>query len=443
MALLVATSLVLAGCTALVLGCWQLYRRRVRPRLARGSSHARWKKLGYAFVVGGLCLGWANAGTRLAYYRAPAGGRAEWHDSHGQAYLLVEASTPHELGYLTGRELGDRVLALRLALMVSAPVLGTSYGALIRLSRAYLPFIPSAHQAEMRGIAEGATRATGFLVTFDDVLAQNMFLDVFNGQVLPARAVGMGCTGIGAVNPNGSVLVGQTLDFNQAYQASQAFVLHRLPGKPAVFSYRLGGHLNLPMGKNEQGVSACVNLVQTRVVGNICQPLFSRTREAFEAASSAREMGEIFAGPGPVPTHASFAWNFLVADASEILAMQTLPANATATSPASDPGQRSNASVQFPQRVVRTNTFVQPEWQALLLDANYSKARQDLAETLLAGALEDTQFTTEDLLGILRTEPTICRSGCAPEDVVTIAYFSSAFFGTGRPTDRPPGVVPV
>ena len=232
------------------------------------TSPHRSKKI---FMVIFICLGCVlslNLGTRI-YFKDKVIGSAEWRTSNSQSYLYIDAEDSYSLGYLTGVKLWQEIWALKLLLYTLAPLYHSSYSQLNEMAKNYIPFIPTEMLDEMRGITHGASYASGFYISFEDILIQNVWYDVFYGRILPDSPGPMGCTAVGAVNADNTTTIGQNFDLNPPFYSTLSFVLHKLGDKPAIFGLRLGGGLNLPMAKNELNVSVLVTLVQSNVYANI------------------------------------------------------------------------------------------------------------------------------------------------------------------------------
>lgn len=401
----------------------------------------------YLLVVALVPTILVNGITRLAFYRSVRG-TAQWRQSGPQAYLRVEAQDHYSLGYLEGKMLAHRV--------VNAEVLLSTIvtGEYREMAREFLQFIPKEYAEEMRGIADGATHATGWIVTFEDVLLQNVFVELYYGRILPAKhghsgggndvegdttsvesaqagvaPLQLGCTVVGGPGPGGVPTVGQNFDFvnvvndegplENGWLPSLAFVLHQLPGKPAVFDLRLGGMLALPCGKNSLGVTALINYVSCKLSSNASVPITVRTRQAWEAAGSAQEFLDVLVAS---PHTASF--NYLLADSDEIIGLQAHPA-----------GYR----VQHNATIVHTNRYVYADWnEEFFAGGDYALTRQAHAEWLLGQAIvDDGVLDHGELLAILGNgtdgagpESAIDRTG-GVMDSATVAFFTSEAFGLG------------
>ena len=80
---------------------------------------------------------------------------------------------------------------------------------------------------------------------------------------------------------------------------------------------------------------------------------------------------------------------------------------------------------------VRTNRYLDPNWQDKLADPEYSKDRQEYAEELIEEEYEDNKLTNEELLKILGDEPIICRNGEGLFTMETAAFITTESFGLG------------
>ena len=98
-----------------------------------------------------------------------------------------------------------------------------------------------------------------------------------------------------------------------------------------------------------------VNLVQTKVVAPLVTPLCVLVREGLARETSVNGMyNRLFPN-----NKSSYSRNFIIANQSALLAVQSLPNNQTI--------------VPSTSTVVQSNTFSDPYWQTSLLDPEYSK----------------------------------------------------------------------
>ncbi len=410
-------------------------RRKIRNE-SEGTSarvpvkHPRLKKIKrglLVFLVGGLILFSSfYVSNRVAFARS-VGGSARWIQTGGQSYLYIEADTPYNLGYHTGVQLSNQIVTLQTLLFTMALLQGYNYFEMQTLASEYLPFIPDQYQQELQGTADGATGQSGLLVTFADVLLQAVFFDLFYGRITPSQQVKpatLGCTTLAANNSDGQIILGQNVDLVKLFAPVGSFVLHKLGNDPLVFTYRYGASPAMPIGKNEYNVTLTLNLVQTNVVAPVTTPAFVLTREGLAHSTTGADLYQTLL----FSTSSSFGRNFVIADDVQIIAAQVAPTNHTTEYPATT--------------VVRTNTFLDPYWQAMLSNPTYSKERQIYAEGTIAGNYTDGNLSNDELLSILGDAPVICRDEEGSTGTATVAFMTRHSFGIGT-TNGAIGVVPI
>lgn len=367
-----------------------------------------------------------NISNRLAFLRIGISGHSKWCDSNGQMYLYVEADNHYDLGYQTGYALSDKILAMKALLLICSSSYGLSYFDIEKICNEYDSYIPENYKQEILGMSEGATAGCGFLISYTDILVQSVFIEALYGKHIPAELSfksDFGCTALGAINNDGSILVGQNMDLIKPMGSLQSFVLNKLGNDPLVFTHRLGGGTS-PMGKNEYGLVLTVNLVQTKEVAPYTIPTFVLVREGLVKEKSIEGLYNIL-----FPNNSSsYSHNFIIANSSSILAVQSLPHNQTKTYPTNT--------------IVFTNTFLNPFWQDTLLDPQYSKERQSYTEALLLEAYEDNKLTEEELIKILGDEPIICRNENGFFSMGTISFMTFNSFGIGTPNGHR-GLIPI
>jgi hypothetical protein len=367
-------------------------------------------------------------GIRIANFHQVSG-YAEWRSSNSQSYLYVEAPTNFELGYLTGQKLADKILQLKLFLMIAAPKYQTDYQSLLNQANSYLPFIPAQHQEEFQGLAAGSSNELGLIITFQDILLQNCWLDITYGQLLPKSYNPVGCTALGLVQANGSVIMAQNFDFIQSFAPTLSFVYHKLGSNPGIFSLRFGAGLDLPIGCNTNNVTVLTTVVRSTQIAPISMPVCSRARLSFEQATDMSSFYQTFFGSTPINTNqnVSVSFNLIIGDSTHLMGVESLPLM-----------QQINDS----KVIVKTNTYSVPDWQQYLEDKNYSKDRQSLAEQLLTSLSIKSQASQDDLFTILKVNPGICQIANQSSDVGTLAFISRKYFGLGSPSNSLLGVIP-
>lgn len=355
--------------------------------------------------------------------------KAQWKASNGQAYLRVEAKTHYELGIATGKGLVKQITAANSMHQLIPRLLDISIEEFTSVAREYLSFIPEKYQDEIRGMAEGASEAGGQEFTFDDILVQALSLEVLYGRynfdpgsidLTAFRA----CTCLGAVNPDGSVVMGQNYDAPAESGSSMAWVLHKVGDEPTVFSARLGGVPAMPVGKNEQGLAMVVNVIVSNVTAPVMVPRFVRAREAFATCSTVQEAYGVMYENGEFP----FSLNMLISDNTKIVGVQILPHEI-----------RPNYVKDV---LVQANKYDYVDWQEYLVNPDYALERRQRATQLLRQAYQEGDGVTDEmLLAILRDSPVICRDD-EREPGQTIAFVTRDSFGLGNPRG-PIGKIPI
>jgi hypothetical protein len=353
---------------------------------------------------------------------AHRGGRPEengWTESNGQPYLVLVAEDHYELGLLQGQYLAEEILYADALLDQMCAQYGLSIEMLIHLSRYYESFIPEEYISEMQGMADALP------VSYDRILLQNCWLDIYYGQLVPAQALAqlqasMGCSSF-AVDSRAFDVVGQTLDFGYIFSPAIFWLKYRVGDGPTVFCPGLGAG-KVPAGKSDY-VMASTNLVQTVAVGGPGMPYTIRARYAFENAKNAADFLEKV-----VCTTSS--WNYIAADVffhtkfTTPTGVETIPGT-TLYEEGSD-------------YVVRTNTFVSDELKPYLIDPTYSLDRQERCEELIEA--DRGRFTLRDA-GDMLSDDLISREPNPhdPTATATVCFFwsdgISTYFGEGNPRD--------
>jgi len=400
-------------------------------KLERNIKHKKLKKIGFILLV--LFLGSSillvsyNISNRIAFFRFNISGNSQWVNSYGQKYLYIEADNNYDLGYHTGFQLSSEIIKMKFLIYLYAPMLGLPYSDFEGLCLDYLSYIPEIYKQEIQGISDGATAGGGFYISFRDVLVQSVFFEVVYGRINPSKQSineALGCTAFGSRNGDGSVIIGQNMDLLKPFSWIQSFVLHRLKGKPLVFTYRLGGCPALPMGKNEHGLTLITNLVQTNIEAPVTEPTFVVIREGLANSKTIEDLYKTLVHNNK----SAYSRNLMVANSTSILSIQALPENHT---------------IQIPTTTtVQSNTYINPYWQKYLIDLNYSKNRQAFAENLLSVAYNNSELTNSELLSMLKSQPIICRDESGLFGTQTVAFMTFNSFGLGNPNGRI-GIIPV
>lgn len=367
----------------------------------------------------------SNIRTRFIYHENPPG-FAEWRVSNSQKYLYIEADDSYSLGYLTGRALWREIWALKVILISMAPMYQSSYSELKELSFKYEHLIPDEINEEMKGMARGVSAASGFYLSFNDILVQNVWYDAFYGQILPTSIGPLGCTAIGVQDAENNTLMGQNFDLNSPFARTLSFVQHKLQGKPTIFGLRLGGGVNLPIAKTSQNVSVLVTLVQTNIPANFTQPVLIRTRIALEQSTDALSFYSHFYEDYQMLSNCGF--NLIITDPDRIIGVETCP---------------YESIFQESIFVVKTNTYSDPEWQSYLINQNYSKERQKFATEYIQDCINKQNISENCLLSVLKTDPLICQRTSNLKESQTLAFMTRSYFGLGNLVDEIPGLLPI
>jgi predicted choloylglycine hydrolase len=355
-------------------------------------------------------------------------GFSKWKNSNGQNYLEVYGVDHYTLGYLEGTELSKQIFSFRnrIGLINLKYVLKTfTYKKLTKLAKNYEPFIPQIYIDEMHGIADAITE-----LSYEDILLQNCFLDIFYGILLPKYSKNknlsqfeVGCTSLGAITPKGPITA-QNFDFPLFLKNAAAFVHVKTPQKKELFSLRLGAQLSLPIGINSNGLSIRVNVVKSKPIGLITLPNTVKARIALERFDDVEELSNFLENYG-----STSSGNLLISDNSQLIAMEVVPKGFI----------RENVI----NTVVRSNTFISHLIQNYLINKNYSKKRQTYTEMLLTEKFKEKSgsITNSDFLAILANDPIICRLNIFKP--MTLAFITEKYFGLGNPKKNNPGIVPI
>jgi len=358
-------------------------------------------------------------------------GEAEWRESNSQPYFYVSAENSYDLGYLTGQNLYKQIFSLKNILILLSPQFEISYSELKKQSLEYVPFIPSHQIDEMNGIAEGATNKLGIPINFNDILIQNTWFDILYGKIIPDMTEDneidpLGCTAISVMNNESIPVFGQNFDFTLIFKSSTSFVLHKLGNNPAIFGLKFGAALNFPIGKNENGVSVLTTIIKTNVRSSTMIPTTCRTRIAFEQAQNASSYVNFFYNI--LGKNQSVGFNSVIIDNNNMFSVDVVP---------------NNTNILTPSKIVRTNTFVNESWQKYLVDANYSKDRQNEAEKQLEVMFEDLEFNHEELMDILRSTPIIFQKSEDKKEIATLAFLTCLNFALENLEEKNWGEIPI
>ncbi len=375
------------------------------------AKHPKMRKI-WAIILITLLFGLiagsiSNISNRLGFIRVNTTGYAEWRESNDHPYLYVTADNPYDMGYHAGKELGWKILYMKLYLVGTGSFYGFSYSELCEVSLNFEQYIPEDHLEELRGLADGATQSTGFFISYKDALIQHVFTEATYGHLEPR-----GCSVIGVNNTDGSVTIGQNWDFSNAFKPIITWVHAETPGKASTFTLRGGACLSLICGKNEHDLSLLSSLFSLNQVANFMMPLSSITKLALETAANLDEMSDIIYAN----SLSSYGYSIMFGNSTDFYASQHLP---------------SQYQFNTSDLVVFTNTYTIDEWQTYLLDPDYSRERQLYIEGKLTTAYLDGIVTESELLDILSDEPMVGRTGSSLFDSSTCAFFTTDKFGFG------------
>jgi hypothetical protein len=351
-----------------------------------------------------------------------------WRKSNGQPYLELRAPDNYSLGKLEGKFLERKIVFFKhiIKLMKIPFFRKFSYKDWIKLSREHVNAYPSEFEKdvndlkdELRGIADIIKN-----ISYDDLLVQNSFIELLYGELVPNQkkrvfnnSLDLGCTSFGFKKKDGSTFIGQNFDFNRfMLKPAVSFVKHKLPDKPEIFSFRLGGMLALPAGKNSHGVKMNVNIVKSLIQKRHIFPTGMRTRLGYNM-KSAKDVHNILTSQFPE----SICYNLIIADNNDLISCEISP--------------KLIIKNTIKDWVVKSNTFVSEKLQKYLGVPKYSKERQQYGENK-ARELYINGLSEEELMKILSDKPTICR-------VNTVAFFTDNYYGIGNPFKDPHGKVPI
>ena len=342
------------------------------------------KKIKKTSIILAFLLLFALSGTYLASFGnafrydeygeiktsySKSSGRTRWRSSNDQSYLEIYARDYYQLGYLTGQHLAQQIVLLTNILMSMMQQYNIPQEQALYIAKMYDVHVPECYKEEMQGIADSIE-----ILSYDDILLQVCFLDIFYGQIVP-QMTGLGitpikivgCTAIASKNRGNSITLGQSMDFGYIFKDTLSYVKYKVKGKPTVFALKMGA-MQLPVCKNRR-VSSTITLVQTVVQGEINIPIMIKGKMAIENSKTALEFQDIMTSNGFCSS-----WNWIVGDRyGNLIATESIPISYV-----------ENLPTQF---VVRTNTYLSPFFKPYLLNPVYSINRQNKAEELTLEAL--------------------------------------------------------
>lgn len=381
--------------------------------------------------------------TRGIYYSKSndVSGSFRWVQSNTQEYLEVIADDRYSLGFLEGRGLAKQILNFRLAILTSGLAYWQkSYSSMVEEAKLYLPTIPEEYQTEMQGIADGASFQSGQVVTFEEILLQNVYLDLSYGRWLPlmneSASGEFGCTDVGARNPDGTIIMGQNFDYSKILDhdsvfPAMSFVHLKFTSKTEMFGLRFGGMLALPVMKTEDNITVCVTVIETNILTNYSMPAVIVARYAFENTNKAEDLIRIVFDE----YERNVGFTILAKNQTHLLGIQSHPN-----------GYRITQNTT----IVNSNCYAYPDWnEEILGSGDYSKTRQKYTERLLQEKTSDGSLTYEELLEILgTTEDGFEGEKSAPcydqgiSGDATLAVFTETHFAIGNVHDGL-GIIPI
>lgn len=345
---------------------------------------------------------------------------AEWRGEH-QRYLYISAESYYDLGFLTGQYLISQIIAFDNIIDYFIYTLNLDLQNILYFANNYQ--IPESYKEEMHGIADATS------LTYEEVLLQVVFLDLYYGILIPLQIssgnIGA-CTAFAVKNRNSHFIHGQTMDFGLIFQPTLVWVRHKIIGKEEVFALRMGAS-TLAIGKSRK-VSCTLNLVQTWKSGDFGIPTSIKCRIAFENCKNAPNFLSIM-----ISSYCA-SWNYIISDKKgTILTVETVPGISTIN------------KVDKDNFAVKTNLYTTEQLKIFLVDPSYSLARQQKAEQLIQAKLtQKRNFRIQDGISIESyydgSDASICRypDPYEPLSIATLASFTTSFwkngyFGIGTP----------
>ncbi|MGQ4873938.1 MAG: C45 family autoproteolytic acyltransferase/hydrolase [Promethearchaeia archaeon] len=341
---------------------------------------------------------------------------------NNQEFLEVSASDNYRLGRLQGKFVERKVREFKDILkLFSLRYPKFPYELLIEVAQTYQKFIPKHLISEIEGMADSIKR-----ISFEDILLQNCFFDILYGKLIPMdtehpilHSYHLGCTSFGIIG-NNTIVSGQNFDFSVIFKPTLYFSLLKMPGKPNIFSLRMGSVFSVPSGINSFGLSIFINVVKSYAKGKISIPITARTRLIME---SYKDVESFYQYHKSVKNTASY--NLIVCDGKKLIALENLPENHT--------------KVDVRDYVVRSNTFISEKYQKYLINKEYSKDRQIYAEKKLAELYNSKNISDEALLSVLADYPIICRINHLKP--MTLAFLTRKYFGLGNAKNNAIGTI--
>jgi hypothetical protein len=262
-------------------------------------------------------------------------------------------------------------------------------------------------------MADGASQGSGWIVSFEDILLQNVFLDAMYGHVIPDYYINlqMGCTAVAAQNEDGTFMIGQNFDYphiigRKGPLTAVSFVHTKLTGVAEIFGLRMGGMLSLPVARTGNGLTMVITVIETNITSDYAKPSVIVVREALETATNIDECIDFF-----------FNQNYLTCGFSSIITNQTHLVGVQGHS--LDYRLNNNDSMTY------TNRFVYDDWnEQYFPDEDFSLTRQQYATRLTKERFEpDNTLTYDELIEILGTTED------GPEGEFSAPCYDNGLFG--------------
>ncbi|MBN1882415.1 MAG: hypothetical protein JW885_09595 [Deltaproteobacteria bacterium] len=342
-------------------------------------------------------------------------------DIDGKARILrVQADDRYLLGYLKARAIGDEMIAYMET--VDGEVTDYAGGLMMmrvkKKSRYYWEAIEGPYRDEILGITHGL-RDEGYDVKAADVLFAftwrelvyvtlavkigPIYYKLFYSKKHPVEENPGGCSAFGMLNPDGSVIIAQTIDsppqskgFGNYYFEEQTITGEE--NTTTMTSY--AGLFGWAMGWNDNGVCVVINNMFTSEYGKEPRlPYTFRGREALRVSSDAYEYIDFWVAEG-----SPNAQNFIVTDLDgNLLRLERSREEFHITDVAAD--GLSGTYWEDIGMLTSTNTFVTDTMKHLILFPDVCTGRQPTADRVAGEHAADGFVTLDDMMDILAYQP--------------------------------------
>jgi hypothetical protein len=341
-------------------------------------------------------------------------------DIGGRARILkVQADDRYLLGYLKARTIGDEMVAY----MDTVDREVTDYaGGLLKMrvkkkSRYYWEAIEGPYRDEILGVTHGL-RDEGYDVKAADVLFAYtwreliyvtlavkigpIYYRLFYKEAHPGDDLG-GCSSFGMRNPDGSVIIAQTIDsppqskgFGDYYFEEQK--INGEENTTTMSSY--AGLFGWDMGWNDNGVCVVINNMFTSEYGKEPRlPYTFRGREALRVSGDAYEYIDFWISEG-----SPNAQNFIVTDLDgNLLRLERSREEYHITDVMAD--GLSGTYWEDIGMLTSTNTFVTDGMKHLILFPDVCSGRQPTADMAAKEHAADGLLTLDEMIDILAYQP--------------------------------------